>query len=187
MAVTSADQGFFTREGVLRTENLNSTSSKTNTSTSSTPNTSGDISTQTAEATATAITDAVVVRISEQMNVGNTGFDSGVSAMVKEAVLSALRNKNSYEGKVDSQLTESSEAPTASVRMQIGGAYQNEILKGGQTQATENPSVVSVPPDIPADEDSKKGKPKIEKSGKKRGGAYQNELIESSKKSVKEA
>ncbi|NMC62703.1 MAG: hypothetical protein GYA55_05980 [SAR324 cluster bacterium] len=194
MAITAADQGFFTSDGVLRQENLSSSSSQGSTknadSTSSSSNISASMAEYTTDTTAVAITDAVVIKITQQMNVGSTGFDSGVSAMVQEAVMSALRNKSGGSSMVSPQLNNGSTNIMTSNRLELGGAYQNEILASAQKSQTQT----SIP-ETPSEESSK-ASPQVEPGSKndqnkgqikkyELGGAYQKQLAAEAKKADK--
>jgi hypothetical protein len=77
-----------------------------------------------AASTVSAITDAAVTKISSQLNVAGTGFDTGTSDLVSQAVASGLQN------------IASSGATSSSTQKPIGGAYQNEILAGGGASVT---------------------------------------------------
>jgi hypothetical protein len=138
MASSISDQGFFTSGGVLRSESP-ATNSDTTAQTQTSDQTT-DIADQVASDTVSAITEAAVVKISNQMNVAGTGFDSGVSDMVGQAVTSAL-----------GKLSEAQQATSAlqTTPLAVGGTYQNEILYG--TKTTQPSDTTQAPKDTPND------------------------------------
>ena len=129
MAISATDQGFFTSDGKLRTDLAGSSSTQKTSATQASGDTS--LADQTAAATAAAITEAAVVSVTGSMNVGSTGFDSGVSDLVQQAVSSALKNLGS-------------DGSSSGTRLQLGGTYQNGIMYGtSDSQTTETPDSTS--------------------------------------------
>jgi len=116
MAIEGTGQGFFSSAGALKNETTAKPTTTTNTSTS-------DIQQSVANDTATQITEAAVVKISNQLNVGNTGYDSGVSELVQGAVTAGLQKQS-----VDQSST--------TTPRKIGGTYQNEIMAKASSAST---------------------------------------------------
>lgn len=171
MAISAPGEGFFTSDGVLRTDLTTTQQSKPKT-TETTASTADEV----AAATAQEITDAAVVSITSSMNVGSTGFDSGVSGLVQQAVSSALKNLSSASSAVSDL---GSYTPAA-----IGGTYQNSILyPEGQTTepATEPDNSAENPEEIPPGNERGAANGQGKKVGL--GGSYQDELIAASDKS----
>lgn len=122
MAIQGVGQGFFSSNGELKSSNLSSS-----TNTSSTTTTSEDVTSSAQIATAASVADAAVVKITSQLNVAGTGFDSGVSAIVGQAIASYLENQSSNQTE-PSTTSISDNSGTASQSLSIGGSYQNSII-----------------------------------------------------------
>lgn len=135
----SSTQGFFNSDGSLRVNSNNQ---------SSTPESEDSETDSSVAKEATTITDAVVSKISSQLNVRGSGFDTQVSGNVVAAVYSALERRSA-------QFSATSSEP--SIRREIGGTYQNTILRGA-TSPTQTPTAptkttptTQIPEDSPAE------------------------------------
>lgn len=158
MASSISDQGFFTSGGVIKSDGLRSSTTPAPQQTN-TADTGTAVADQVARNTASAISEAAVVKITNQLNVGDTGFDSGVAANVQEAVMSAL-NKVSAN-------TQGSNG-TSMTRLPIGGTYQNELIAAANKPAeTAKPPEASAKPAVPPGEDIRElAKKYVDKQGK---------------------
>lgn len=170
MAIKAPEQGFFTTDGALKADSLTSSGWQAAAKTTASGTNSGSVAEQAASTTASAITDAAVVRVSTQMNVGKTGFDTGVSDMVGEAVSSALN-------KLGTGSAGRAASGSGIARLEIAGTYQDEIMAAARK--TTNPVT---PP-----ADNSKGKSEEAKTHGNKHVSYQDEAIAASKKAIEDA
>jgi len=171
MAISAPGEGFFTSDGVLRAD-LSGTSSAQQ-SKAKTTETPASVEDQAASATARQITDAAVISVSNQMNVGDTGFDSGVSELVQQAVASALKNRGESPGQASDLAT-------------IGGTYQNEIMALAKEPA-ERPVAPEKNDDTPGGRENAASNGNGRKNGLSAvGGSYQDEIIKGARKGAKD-
>lgn len=159
MAVNSSDIGFFSSNGTLKTESLKSSTQSTPSSSSS------DISSSIASSTSADISEAVVVKISNQLNVGSTGYSDGVQELVKSALDAKKSSGNS-----------SSTSQTIQYES-IGGKYQNEILYGKKSPTPEvkipDVTITDPPPTTPVPgtgqgKEEKEGSGSVDKARRRR-------------------
>ena len=189
MAVQPAEDGFFTAQGVLRTESRQGSAQTAQNQTGTTIS-DQQVTDQARAATASQITDAAVVQVSARLNATGTGFDSGVSAFVNDAVTRGLAAQN-RSGSAGSTVGAASRP--------VGGSYQNEILAGAKqaaqpAQQTPAPQPPTPPPQQPEPQTPAPHQPaqhahqghgqahaSEHARGKGLGGSYQNEILTAGK------
>jgi hypothetical protein len=178
MAIQAGNQGFFTTSGVLEQEGRAGSSSTSNRS-AATGQSTGDATAQEAAAVAAAaITEAVVVKVSSRMNIGGTGFDSGVTALVQGAVQAGLTSINGRKSNGQSGDTQASGKAK-------GGTYQNSLIAAAaQPSQPDPPAVLAAPAEAPGKSDPPKETGKKEKSSKVSRKSFQDELVNAAKQSA---
>lgn len=133
MTINASDGGYFSSNGVIRqdafTASRRSSAAKTQ-DTADTP-----VAQKAASVTASAIADAAAVKIGSRMNVGATGFDSGVSAMVQQAISKGTAAKSVRSAGPEStdasaaKSTQDAPEETPAPKRVRGGTYQNELMQ----------------------------------------------------------
>ena len=172
MAIKPAEEGFFTTSGALKQDSV---AGRRAASSTAAGNNSTDqaVIDKAASATAGGIAQAAVVKISGRMGVGNTGFDSGVSSMVEQAISLGKQAQSDRKN----QAAASASSNTQSATKVDGGSYQNQILYGSTGQPSASAPAAPAAPSTPSDPAGEQGTPR-----KAIGGRYQNELIDAENK-----
>ncbi len=175
MAISAPGEGFFTSDGVLRTDQSSPRQSK--------PKTAETAASESDQAAAVEISDAAVVSITSGMNVGQTGFDSGVSDLVQKAVSSALTNL----GAASSAVKDTGIASPSFTRTPVFGTYQNSIMypeSPPQQKPAAPPETGPEPPENPIPrEDERDEEAGGGKRARRRRGSYDDEPIAAPEKS----
>ena len=100
MAIEETGLGYFTSQGVLKTDIVSQSSENESEDTSVTDQVAEEV-TDDITAQAAAITDAAVVSISNMMGAAGTTYTDGVASLVEEAVSFALQKGSDTDSAPD--------------------------------------------------------------------------------------